>query len=60
MSVAVQIPTMNGHIHGVVEGVGATNGVGMENGDAVNETAGPSVRFATGLILPPPEIKCEY
>ena len=57
MSVAVQ--AANGHINGVAGDTGSVNGVEM-NGDAVNEAAGPSVRFATGLILPPPEIKCEY
>ena len=57
MSVAVQ--AANGHINGVAGDMGSVNGVEM-NGDAVNEAAGPSVRFATGLILPPPEIKCEY
>lgn len=25
-----------------------------------NGTREPSIRFASGLILPPPEIKCEY
>lgn len=58
MSVAVQ--AANGHINGLAGDMGSVNGVEMTNGDAVNEAAGPSVRFATGLILPPPEIKCEY
>lgn len=36
-------PAMNGHVNG--------------NGDMNGKEA--SVRFTSGLILPPPEIKCE-
>ena len=52
-AVAVQPPVAaNGHTNGHkdAEGDVSMNGTGQE---ATN-------RFATGLILPPPEIKCEY
>jgi hypothetical protein len=47
MAVETQMmPTLNGH---------ANDDVGM--GDAVKDGA---LRFTSGMILPPPEIKCEY
>ena len=45
----------NGHVNGLQAG-----GDIEMNGAEKSVTHEGSVRFATGLILPPPEIKCEH
>ena len=50
MSVAVQLPQANGGPNGH-----AANGDVEMNGTGTPEA---QARFATGLILPPPDIKC--
>jgi splicing factor 3A subunit 1 len=51
MAVAtMSMPDLNVHMNG--------NGYPNGNGDVEMGSADVSVRFSTGLILPPPEIKC--
>ena len=54
-SESVQPPTTTTMAQVAAMPNGLTNGQNHEMGDA---TQGSSLRFSTGLILPPPEIKC--
>ena len=51
MSADVEMSNENG-VNGHAVNGNATNG-------DTNETPDPQSRFATGLILPPPDIKCK-
>lgn len=49
----------NGHAHGEDVEMNGTDGSAAANGDAGAASGSSGPRFATGLILPPPDIKCE-
>ena len=59
----VQMPQANGLANGHVNGqdvkMNGTDDTDTANGDAGAASGSGSARFATGLILPPPDIKCE-